>query len=222
MKTSCISINQLCDFISASERKKISILKSQKYPSPFITTRYKTARNCMKKFIKNSFSYAEIFEGIEKLRSKQCNTNHQKEDRDNSIAALEQFLNIKFPDYFKDKLFTFPKVEQSYIIVNDVKVIISPDIILSWVVDGSTYVGGIKFHISKSNIFDYEKASFSANMVRLYLEEVNNSFGQIDENFCLCVDVFGFRVCSSPKNGLSCNVKLDKACAEIHNMWETV
>lgn len=63
MKTSCISINQLCDFISASERKKISILKSQKYPSPFITTRYKTARNCMKKFIKNSFSYAEIFEG---------------------------------------------------------------------------------------------------------------------------------------------------------------
>ena len=220
---SSISINQLCDFITASDRRKISILKKQKFPSPFMTTRYRIARSCMKNFITNNFSYSEILKGIERLQSMKCSTDFEENDRKNSIKALEQFIHIKFPDYFKDKLFTFSKTEQGYILVNDVKIIVSPDIILSWVENGSKCIGGIKFHLSQSNIFDFEKSSFSANMIRVFLEEVLcNNIGHIDENFCLCVDVFGSRVCAASQELSGCKIKLEKACIEIKDLWKTI
>ena len=104
---------------------------------------------------------------------------------------------------------------------NNVSITVSPDLILRWEEDGKKYIGGVKFHISKSNIFDYEKASFAAGLIHLYLKESIACNDEIVvDDYCLCVDVFGSKICSTPKNKKDFNSKLYKACDEIKSLWE--
>lgn len=223
MQIANISINQICDFIAASEKRKVSIVKAQKYPSNFIITRYRFARKCMKKHFLNNFSPAVIMEGINVLQYKKGKTNHQESDRVNSILALEEFMNLIFPKYFYNKIYTFHKIENAHIYINGLKIIISPDIVFSYIEQGQRYIGGLKFRIVKSNSFDFEQASLSARLIRDYLEQTfDESLGIIDSNFCVCVDVFGNRVYSAPNTTSGHKLSLEITCSEIKDIWQKV
>lgn len=216
-----ISINPLCDFVTGSARKKASIIRSQKNPSKFMVARYKTAKTRMSRFVKNGFTYQDILSGIADLQTKQCTTDFQKNDRKASIEALRLFLELQFPTNFKKLKCSFSTDKRKDVEFNNVSITVSPDLILRWEEDGQKYIGGIKFHISKSNIFDYEKASFAAGLIHLYLKESIACNDEIVvDDYCLCVDVFGSKICSTPKNKKDFNSKLYKACDEIKSLWE--
>lgn len=213
-------MNPLCDFVTGSTRKKASIIRSQKKPVTFLVARYKTAKARMSQFIKNGFAYQDILSGINDLQAKHCITDFQKSDRKTSIEALRLFLELQFPDKFKKLKCSFSTDKRKELYFNGVSITIAPDLILRWEENGKKYIGGIKFHISKSNIFDYNKASFAAGLINLYLKDVIASPEEtVVDDFCLCVDVFGTRICSTPKNKSTFIKTLDDACGEIKSLW---
>lgn len=215
-----ISINPLCDFIAGSQRKKASIVRSQKNPSKFMVARYRTAKTRMTRFLKNGFSYQDILSGITDLQAKHCETDFQKNDRKASIDALRLFLELQFPKDFKKLKCSFSTDKRKEIEVNDVAIIVAPDLILRWEENGQKYIGGIKFHISKSNVFDYGKASFAAGLINLYLQNViANDDEIVVPDHCLCVDVFGTRICSTPQDEKAFLDVLNSACLEIKKLW---
>lgn len=216
-----ISINPLCDFVVGSTRKKASIIRSQKQPSTFMVARYRTAKTRMSKFFKNGFSYQDIISGINDLQAKHCVTEFQKSDRRTSIEALRLFLELQFPNKFKELKCSFSTDKRKELDFSGVSIIVAPDLILRWEENGQKYIGGIKFHISKSNIFDYNKASFAAGLINLYLKDVVAAPDEmVVDDFCLCVDVFGTRICSTPQNKNTFIETLENACREIKNLWE--
>lgn len=218
-----ISINPLCEFVFASDRKKASIVRNQKQPSTFKVARYRTAKNRMTKSIKNGFSHDEILSGIKKLRAKTCTTEFQESDRKASIEALRLFLELQFPKGFGDLKCTFHAVTQKSVVVDGVLITISPDLVLRWEKDGQKYIGGIKFHISKSNTFDYDKASFAAGLIELYLKDsIAEPDEIVDRKYCLCVDVFSTRVCSTPYDRKGFTTKLEESCHEIKSLWDVI
>ena len=68
--TPTMSINQMAEFVAASERGKRAIVRKQKHPSTFRVARYATARASFKNYCKNDFDEAILLQGLEKLQNK--------------------------------------------------------------------------------------------------------------------------------------------------------
>ena len=171
MNNFTISLNPIAVFTTATPVKKRSIVKQQLNPSKFLIARYKTARSRMLKSIKNGLSEEEIITGIALLRSKVPVSDFHRSDIINSIEALRSFLKLKFPTEFKSIKCSFPKADIKVISLVGVDILVAPDLILKWSRDGKAYIGGIKFHISKSSVFDIENSKCAATGLLLFLKK---------------------------------------------------
>lgn len=217
-----ISINPLCEFLIASDRRKKSIIKNQKNPPVLMVAPYATARSRITKFFTNDFSEAEILSGIRTLENKaNCDTDYQKRDRSNSIEALRKFLQLQFPKNFKKLKCSFSKEKVKEVNVDNISIRVSPDIIIRWQENGQKYIGGIKFHISKGKPFEHTQCIFAANLVRHFIEErVATKEEIVVTEYCLSVDIFGDRVCSASKNKKDFLLNLLNTCKEISTIWD--
>jgi hypothetical protein len=221
MEVFTISINPIAVFTTATPGKKKSIVKQQKTPSTFHVARYRTAKASMLKSIKDGLTDAEIMAGIDRLTNKVTSTDFQKNDVKNSIEALKSFLHLTFPKEFTSIKCSFPKAETKVVMLADVNILVAPDLILKWKRDGKSFVGGIKFHISKSNVFELENSKCAAAGLRLFLENhVAEKDETVDPKFCLSVDIFGERVTPAPYDMKAYLKKLVEACEEVKLLWK--
>lgn len=220
MKGVEISLNPLAEFVFASDRRKDSIIRQQKRPVEFIIARYATARARMKRFFKEGFSKEEIVKGIEVLQGRMPHTDFQKNDRRNSIEALRTFLMLQFPNDFQNLKCSFTTERNKHMLVNRVRVRVAPDLILRGTKDGQPFIGGIKFHISKSQQFDREEALLAAAALKLFLiNEIATEEEIVNPKYCLSIDVFGERITPAPDNHIRIAKQIEKACDEIKTRW---
>lgn len=215
-----ISVNPLAEYVTATIGRKRTIIKQQKNPPAFIIVRYATAKARMKRFFKNGFSNNEIINGIQFLQGKITLTDFQKNDRQNSIEALRMFLQLQFPDDFKNLKCSFLSIKKKDFLMEEVRVKVAPDVVLKGEKNGIPFIGGIKFHISKGQTFDKDSSLCAATAVKLFLiNEVANNGEVVDPNYCLSIDVFGDRITKAPKNHIEVEKKLMDACNEIKSLW---
>ena len=175
----------------------------------------------MKKTIINKGDMNPIFEGISRLKSKVVTKANQKTNKIVSIEAMKRFLGMKLPEVFKNHDFEIIKEkEQKSVFINGVEIIVSPDVIYKITIDNQDYLGAVKFHISKTNVFDIEKSTRVAFIIEKYLEEISPKYeAKVISDLCFSIDVFGQRVISAPKlkNRVFNDVKL--VCDEIKKIW---
>ena len=74
LNTPRVSINPLIAFVTATERRKKSIVKEQKKPSVFKVAPYATARAAMKKYVKGGFEKECILDALQTLQSRQASS----------------------------------------------------------------------------------------------------------------------------------------------------
>lgn len=133
-KTPEISLNPLVEYVYASSKRKMTILKSQKHPSSFIVARYRTARAAFSDFFKQGYDINILIRAIEKLQNKETLSDWSTTDKHNSIYALNKFLEIKFP--FVNLKCNFRKPSLKSYSVKGVNIIVAPDLILEWEQNG--------------------------------------------------------------------------------------
>jgi hypothetical protein len=216
-----ISINQLADFSKSSDAKKRNIVKQQKNPNTFKIAYYQLAKARIKKAMSNKGNIEPILKGIEELKNRTLTKKRQINDRVVSLDAMQRFISLKIPDLLKDLDYKVIKnINSKSIKINDVEIIVSPDIIIQAEIDGVQYLGGIKIHIAKENKFDREQQSYVASTILKYLEKVvakNNEV--IMPELCLSIDIFGEGIVSAPKNVDSKIKDLEVICDEIKRLW---
>ncbi|AJR04773.1 hypothetical protein [Siansivirga zeaxanthinifaciens] len=104
--------------------------------------------------------------------------------------------------------------------LNGVEIIISPDVIFKIKIGEKIFLGAVKIHISKNNIFDKVQSRYISSLLSKYLSEVVASEGEIVlEEFCLSIDVFGESVIKVPNNLSKTLSEIEFICEEIKSLW---
>ncbi len=217
-----ISINQLADFSKATDAGKRRIIRQQKQPNKFLVAWYQLPKARIKKAIANNCDLEPIFKGIEELRLRKPNKPRQVLDREVSLEALKRFVNIKLPHLLKDYPHEIIKnVKTKSVIINGVEVIISPDVIYKFKLNGKVYIGAVKIHISKNNIFDNQQSRYISSLLHKYIKEVIIKDGEeVLNELCLSIDVFGEKVVQVPKNLSKALNDIEDICEEVKSIWE--
>ncbi len=211
-----ISINPLAEYVGASERRKRAILRQQKYPSDFIVARYRTARAAFSNYFKDGYDQNILIRAIERLQGKKPTSDWSRNDTVNSIEALRRFLSIEIP--FKSLKCRFSKPDIKEYNINGVSVIVAPDLLLEWEVEGQKYVGAIKFYIKKKDL-TLQQGRLSASLLADFMRRTNSEETTVSKRHCVCVDVMNQRIFAAPGNIIEDMNSISDACYEINTLW---
>lgn len=216
-----ISLNQFADFSKATIASKRRIIRNQQNPNKFLVSWYQLPKARIKKSIENQGDLEPILNGIAELKLRNPEKQRQVMDRIVSIEALNRYVNIKLPDLLKTVPYEIiRKVESKSIILNGVEIIISPDVIFRVKIDGKNYLGAVKVHISKNNVFDNFQSRYISSLIHMYLKEVVAKDNEdVLEELCLSIDVFGERIISVPKNLPKSISEIEVICEEVKSIW---
>ena len=216
-----LSVNQFADFSKDSEASKRRIIRQQKEPNKFLVAWYQLPKAKIRKSIENNCDLEPILKGIEELKLRIPNKPRQVLDRIVSLEALNRYVSIKLPDLLKSVPYEIIKnVESKSIFINDVEIIISPDVIFRIKVNGNTYLGAVKVHISKNNVFDNIQSRYISSLINKYLKEVVAEADEVVlDELCLSIDVFGEKVISVPKNLPKSLTEIEVICEEVKSIW---
>jgi hypothetical protein len=217
-----ISLNPLADFTKSSEAKKRNIIRQQKYPNKFLVSWYQLAKARMRKSISQNGDIIPVLEGIEELINRHPMKQRQILDKHVSIEAMQRYMKMNLPDKIRgNKLELIKDPKSKSILINNLEVVVSPDLIFKINIDGKTYLGAIKLHISKSNIFESKQSSLIATLLHLYLRDVVAERDDIvSRDLCLSIDVFGESIVSAPMNLTKSLKELNVVFEEIRVLWD--
>ena len=216
-----ISINQLAAFFRGTPGKKRGIIKQQKNPNPLKVFWYQLAKARIRKMLAKRGDIQPILEGIEELKSRKLSKKRQIDDRTVSLEAMQKFIEMKLPKALQGLNYEVMKRNKiKSIYVKGVELIVSPDLIISFVVDGKRHLGAIKIHIAKHSQFDSKQQSLISAALQKYLEKVVAKGGDVVlPEFCLSIDIFSGEVISAPKNIDEKFKDIEVMCEEVKTMW---
>ncbi|UPT71867.1 MAG: hypothetical protein M0D53_06075 [Flavobacterium sp. JAD_PAG50586_2] len=219
-----ISVNQLASFSISSDNKKRSIVKQQKNPPKVLIARYGLAKARIRKAIANYGNIQPILDGIQELKNKNPETPLAIVDKAVSIEALERFIKMKLPSFLQDNIYEIlkkPKINS--FIVSEVEIIVSADLIIKVFIDGQAFLGGVKIHIAKGNVFDREQAKYVSTCLYQYLDLMFENTGIVVlPELCLSVDVFAETFFTAPTEIEKTLEDIETMCIEIKRIWPNV
>lgn len=216
-----ISINELTKFVKASDAKKLSIVKGQKYPPIVPTSYYRPVVLALSKFIKSDFDTDIVLDAIEKLQGKVVDPKKKQATtkKANQIAALRQFLKMEFPETFQSIKCSFSSPKVKACKLSDVNVVVAPEIIIRREVAGVKYIGAIKFDIHKDEL-DFSIGRQRASLIEYFLNNFKNDDERVDKKYCLCVDVMHGNIYRPTHNIMEDMLILEEACGEVYKLWK--
>lgn len=220
-----ISVNQLASFSRSTDSKKRSIVKQQKNPPAILVGRYGMAKARIRKAISTNGDIQPILSGIEVLKARTPDTDWKKNDRHVSIEAMERFIKMKLPSVLQDhKYEILPKLKTKSFYVNGVEILVSPDLIIKALIDGQYFVGAVKIHVSKNDLFDSAQNRCVTTCIYQYLDlQFDNSLDVfVLPELCICVDVFADTFRNAPENIENTLVEIEVMCEEIKKIWTLV
>lgn len=218
-----VSVNKLGEFVYATDAKKRNIVKTNKYPSTFIHSRYNTPRSALVHFMEDAEHDAAIFMEKRNLVSQRKeDTDWKKGNKVCCLQALDNLLAVAgttLVPYFR--YISQRDVHRKYkeYKIGNVSVHLNPDVLL---LDSTTkqIKGAVKLIFSKSRAVTFQEGEISAGLIKTYIEKVHNV--RLKPADCVAVDVFKKTVIIAPEDFSKYSAKVRRACKEIEEMWETI
>lgn len=216
-----ISINPLVTFSKGTDSKKRRIIRDQKNPSVIRVGWYQTPRACIKKSISQNGNNNEIIKGLERLKDRVVEKPRQIQNKDVSIQAMKKYLNIELPEILKNhNLNIIKKRETKSTWINRVEIVVSPDVVFTLDYGEKRYIGGVKIHLSKGDIFDLNESKMVATILNKHISEIAKKYNAIPlPEICLSIDVFGQRIISSSKKPKRILKEVENICNEVKQIW---
>jgi len=218
-----ISVNKLAEYLSTkSPSRRKQIIKDAKDPQKLKVTRYGDPKKALVEYLANNQDKKIIADAITGLQTKSATTSFQDNDKKNSILALESFEKMN-PIDLKDCKIEIYKGNNEKVELSEINISVNPDAIIRKVKDGKKYIGGVKFHISKSFALNTESQESVGVILKIFLEKyVAEDDETVDPNLCFSLDIFNNSCLHAPKAFISRLKIVEAACEEIKNRWQTV
>ncbi|MGD9994029.1 MAG: hypothetical protein AB7S69_12070 [Salinivirgaceae bacterium] len=221
MRDYIISINQMAEFSSATEAGKRRIITQQLNPNKIKISYYQMPKARVKKSLALKGDLKPVFDGINTLLSRQPVNKRQETDKTVSIEAMERFIQLKLPKILKEIDYSVIKPEKKTTTISDVKVIVSPDLIIKGLFNGQTVMGALKIHISKHKPFDLQKSQIVSTTIYKYLQnEIVDDSAIVLPELCFCLDIFSGRMVSAKDAHESKYNEIIELCDEIKRFWD--
>ncbi len=216
-----ISINPLIDFIKGTEAKKKRVIKNQKKPSIIMVGWHQTSRACIKKSLSLNGDKTPIIEGSIRLKSKIVEKPRQLQNKFVSLEGMQKYLNMELPEMLRNhNLNIIKKRPVKSTFIKGVEITVSPDIVFTMDYQGRKYIGGVKIHLSKGNVFDTKELKIVATILHKYISEIADEYEAIPlSEICYSMDVFGERIVSSPKRREMILSQIENICEEVKRFW---
>lgn len=215
-----ISINQFAEFSAATKSAKSRIVKQQINVNMLLIPWYQGAKGSIKRYLKDVNDFTPIEAEIERQKNKPVDTKRKRTDREVSIQALQRMIEMNLPRLFRNINYEVVKSELRSIMMNNVNINISPEIIIKSVVNGKVMYGGVKIHICKTKPFDLQQCHYVAILLHDFLLEIAAKDEMVLPQFCLCIDIFGSRIVSAKEKHLKESQEIRSICNEIIELWE--
>lgn len=216
-----ISINPLIDFIKGTEAKKKRVIKNQKEPSVIMIGWHQTSRACIKKSLSLNGDKTPIIEGSIRLKSKIVEKPRQLQNKFVSLEGMQKYLNMEIPEMLRNhNLSIIKKRPVKSTFIKGVEITVSPDIVFTMDYQGKKYIGGVKIHLSKGNIFETQELKIVATILHKYISEIADEYNAIPlSEICYSMDIFGERIVSSPKRPEMILSQIEDICEEVKRFW---
>lgn len=216
-----ISLNQLVEFRSATEKGKKRIISQQLNPDVFRVPWYQMSKARVKKSIELKGDLTPVYNGINTLMQRETKNKVQESKKRSSIDALERFVRIKLPHILNEIDYFVIKPKSKSIIISDVEVIVAPEVIIKGKLNGKCVMGAVKIHISKSKPFDLQKSKIVASTIFKYLErEIDEDGTIVLPELCFSLDIYGDRIVSAQDEYETTFQEVNTICNEIKHLWD--
>nr|WP_315423202.1 hypothetical protein [uncultured Pedobacter sp.] len=219
-KTPRISANKLAEYLTANSVRRKQIVKDSKYPSSFIVTRYKEARDIIRGFVNGDYTIKDVNNFIKDFQSKPTTSDFQENDRVSSILALEQLKKINISTLSGFTLEANDNYED-LLKINGVEISVFPDIFISQMKGVIKSSGALKIHITKDNALNEESQNIVGILLYLYSEKFLSTGTDVaSTKLCFSLDVFKERLqCCPPSYKIRLG-RIEAACEEIALWWD--
>lgn len=221
MKSPRLSINKLSEYMTATPSRRKQILRDQQRPSTFKAGRYNDARTTIINVLSGITDEDEAMSKVEALYSSGGRTKFQKQDRECSAEAIENFLDVLNEiDIAELSVEAGDAFSDARLEIGGVSITMRPDAMLK---DPSTkkVVGCLKLHFSKTHPLGQQGCEYAATALRHHLDEnVDNSDAHPKK--CYVVDVPSGKVYSAPQAYKRRMNDISAACEEINARWSTI
>ena len=219
-----ISINQLAEFSKATQKGKAKIIKQQIVPNPFLIQWYQLAKARLKKSISKNWDLNPVYSGIELLKKRtKFKNNRQQIDQKVSLEALQSFLSTPAPIILQSIEYERVIPDTKSLVLGNLEIIVAPDVVFRTEIDGQKFLGGFKFHVSKSKVFDLKQSSLVATVLWKYLDrEVAREDEIVMPGLCFCYDVFASRIVSGNEDSAALIENINMWGQEVTQIWDSL
>tara|TARA_R100000935_G_scaffold20412_1_gene38588 strand:+ start:423 stop:1085 length:663 start_codon:yes stop_codon:yes gene_type:complete len=215
-----IPINTLINYLG-NHNKRLQIIKELKKDKPMQGGYYQTSRACIRKSLLSKGDTSYIFEGLERLTSKIAKNSHQELNRIYSIKALNEYLSLNIPNLLKNHKIDLIRHRIKSTRIKDLDIQISPEIIFTMNLGDKKYLGAIKMHFSKVDIFDQNQLQTSSSLIFKFLAEISDEMNaEVLPELCFSIDVFGKSYSTCPFNHNELIQEIEKVADNINIYWK--
>lgn len=216
-----ISINPMAEFLEATESRKKRIITEQLDPDPVRIPYYQKARSVIAKSILLNGDMNIIEDAIPQIAGRIVEKDWQRNDKVNSLKVLNLWKGMNLPEKFTNNKLIKISTKAKFFPLFGIQIKVSPTAIFKIEIDGQTYIGAFKIHLSKGKPFNVKQSAFVAQLLNLFLNNfVVREDEIVDPQLCLCIDPFsGTMVSASNKIKYDVN-QLKQACQEIASIYD--
>lgn len=220
-KTPRISVNALAKYLAAtSSGARRSIIKDQKYPEEFKTTRYEPATKGIVEYLLDPDRDEKTLIALrDKLSAqKPKNDNERVTLRINGEAITAFLKGIEQLKLDGLALVRGPN-NAAKLAIAGVEISVRPEIMVSGIAKSGPFAAAIKLYLSRSGALTSDSAGFLGALLSRHVEQSAGPNASVSRAHCQIMDVFRSAVFQSPEATKKRFKEIEAACAEIRSGW---
>lgn len=226
-----MTVTKLAEYLAAGPLRRREIIREQRRPRNFITTRYARAEAAAIEYVVSGGEPRVLDRELQRLRELQPRTQNDRVSRDCCVAALEALpAALALVDLTGAQVRATARLRQQPLHIGGLIVSVRPELVV--LAPGRRRpaaggAGGLKLYFSKDHPLDgtagrHLAGEYGAWLVREYLRTSCPHFVDgrpVQADHCAIVDVFAQRVFVAPRAEVTCRRVLEVSCEEIARGW---
>ena len=211
-----MSASKLGEYVDCGATRRERIIRDQKFPSDFITARYRDAEDAIRAAMLSDAVLSALSEKAQLLDMKEATNPHQVEVRASCAQAVRRFARM----YHDLPLagVTPTLIGNRKVQIEGVEVSVRPTLGTQRInKKGIVERGAILLVMSKSINLTDRSGGAVAELLRTALIEAG--FENVHPSLCMIVDVFRRKVYTPPRATKRLSTEIACACREIAARW---
>ena len=218
-----ISLNKLCEFMTASIPRQRRIIRDQKFPSDFMRVYYREAQEAVAACIASELDDTAIVERqIDVLNQQAPDTVGTQRRLASNVDALECFLAMLDEINLGGATPSLGANDAPKLQIRNVAVSVRPEIILRSENRNGPIVGAMKIHFPKTHQLNEQSAGYVSAMLQEWAQVHMQDEGEVSGVLCGVVDVGGQSFYEGVRATRQRLRDLEDACETIAAIWPTI